>query len=154
MELENKLKWARNGCIAVAIFGTILTFNYSEKLKNAARTETYQSHENTKNIIENIERNKPSLTKNAYFAEDTLLKESSQYQLESDSLAKKRFENHLSRIEKDPEFIKQEEIYSKNNNRMYPSLFGTVLAIVGALSCGVAYKFSKNSPLNSPSKPP
>lgn len=142
MDLERKIRRIKRAVLGfgtAAILSIILIGNYSEKEENALNTEVYKSHTNTKNIIENIEKNNQYLTENTYFAGDTLLKKFSEQQLELDSLTKDRFKKHLSRIEKDPEFIRQEENYSKSIRGRKYSVLSFVITAIGAIASGFGY---------------
>jgi len=142
MDLEKRIRQVKRatfGLGTAAILSAILMFTYSAKENYALNTEVYKSHTNTKQIIANIEKNNPYLTENTYFAGDTLLKKFSEQQLELDNLTKAKFEKHLSKIEKDPEFIRQKENYSKSIRRGKYSVLSLVITMIGAIANAFRY---------------
>ncbi len=146
MDLEKKIKWTKRAAIAsfsIAVLG-IGYMSYQGLKKGPSTTPIIEAYENIKQRIENIEENSPSLKENTYVVEDPLLKKFSEQQLELDNLTKNRFEKHLSRIERDPEFIEdnyqfKEEELKRNRNDIYGGA-AILLGILGAFFSSIKYK--------------
>ena len=150
--LEKKIKWAKGGMTAFAVatvFGVGCTF-YPLTHEFPDRPPSAERHTLTKRIIEKIDQDKKLLTEAIYFVGDTLLNKFNEQQLELDSLTKARFEKYLTRIEKEPEFIKYDAQLNKFTKKqskkiVYRGIASGILALGGLVSAIVheALKYKK-----------
>ena len=148
MTLENKMKWALGATItfgALTVIGLGYTFRPITKIENFPdRPSSAERHTLTEKIIRNIDQNKQPLTEATYFIDDTLLQKFSEQQLELDSLTKNRYENHLTRIEKEPEFIEYDSQFSEfaehNSKKIAYRGLATGILAVGSFLSYVGYR--------------